>query len=128
MRASIFSSLLALLIPVLCAATPGAQFPKANGLKFEIDGKTQYFAGTNSYWLPFLTDNGDIDLTLDHLAGAGLKIIRTWGFNDVTKIPSKGEYFTRHHKHIIEHSQANHTFNLSRKANQLLSSTLARKA
>ncbi|KAL2170443.1 hypothetical protein VTG60DRAFT_4823 [Thermothelomyces hinnuleus] len=62
----------------------------AEGTRFSIDGKTGYFAGTNSYWIGFLTNNKDVDTTLDHIASSGLKILRVWGFNDVNSRPSPG--------------------------------------
>ncbi|KAI0517137.1 glycoside hydrolase superfamily [Xylaria bambusicola] len=65
-------------------------FASTNGLRFQIDGKTGYFAGTNSYWIGFLTNNADIDKALDALVDSGLKILRVWGFNDVTTTPSPG--------------------------------------
>ncbi|KAI0467225.1 glycoside hydrolase superfamily [Xylaria cf. heliscus] len=65
-------------------------FSSVNGLNFQIDGKTGYFAGTNSYWIGFLTNNADVDTTLDQLKSAGLKILRVWGFNDVTSTPGQG--------------------------------------
>lgn len=65
-------------------------FPKVNGLHFEIDGKTQYYAGSNSYWIPFLTDNQDVDHVMSDLQKSGLKVLRVWGFNDVNTVPSAG--------------------------------------
>lgn len=65
-------------------------FAKVNGLKFEIDGVTEYFAGTNCYWCGFLTTDGDVDHVFSDMATAGLKIIRVWGFNDVNSIPTSG--------------------------------------
>ncbi|KAI0431537.1 glycoside hydrolase superfamily [Xylaria sp. FL1042] len=65
-------------------------FSSTDGLHFKIDGETGYFPGTNSYWIGFLTNNADIDTTLDNLVDAGLKILRVWGFNDVTSTPSSG--------------------------------------
>ena len=88
MRTSILSTVLALSLPFSVVAKDS--FTKINGLKFEIDGVTKYWAGTNAYWAPYLMNNTDIDLTLDHIAAAGLKILRTWGFNDVATLPSKG--------------------------------------
>ncbi|KAI0008728.1 carbohydrate-binding module family 1 [Xylariaceae sp. FL0662B] len=73
-----------------------AQFPSVNGTMFNIDGETKYFAGTNSYWISFLTNNADVDKTLDELADSGHKILRIWGFNDVTADPGSGTvYFQR---------------------------------
>ncbi|KAJ2991211.1 hypothetical protein NUW58_g2596 [Xylaria curta] len=65
-------------------------FPSTSGLNFQIDGKTGYFAGTNSYWIGFLTNNADVDKALDELKKSGLKILRVWGFNDVTSTPGQG--------------------------------------
>ncbi|KAI1743375.1 glycoside hydrolase superfamily [Xylaria scruposa] len=70
--------------------TAPTSFASTSGLNFQIDGKTGYFAGTNSYWIGFLTNNADVDSTLDQLKNAGLKILRVWGFNDVTNTPSSG--------------------------------------
>lgn len=71
-------------------SVPSGSFAKASGTLFNIDGKTGYFAGTNSYWIGFLTNNADIDLVMSHLQTSGLKILRVWGFNDVNNIPGSG--------------------------------------
>ncbi len=42
---------------------------------------------------PFLTNDADIDLAMGHFAESGLKILRTWGFNDVNTVPGEG-WFT----------------------------------
>ncbi|KAJ4399255.1 hypothetical protein N0V85_006072 [Neurospora sp. IMI 360204] len=57
----------------------------AIGTRVSIDGETRYFAGTNSYWIGFLTNNRDVDTVLDHISSSGLRILRIWGFNDVTR-------------------------------------------
>ncbi|KAK1777108.1 glycoside hydrolase superfamily [Copromyces sp. CBS 386.78] len=77
---------LALSLLSLVQAAP----PTANGTRFSIDGETRYFAGTNSYWIGFLTNNRDVDTVLDHISSSGLKILRIWGFNDVTGKPASG--------------------------------------
>lgn len=69
-----------------------ASNPSVDGLLFNIDGETKYFAGTNSYWIGFLTNNADVDLVMGHLQTAGLKILRVWGFNDVAS-PSDNVWF-----------------------------------
>ena len=43
-------------------------FAKTSGQLFEINGQTQYFTGTNSYWIGFLTNNADVDLVMSHIA------------------------------------------------------------
>ncbi len=77
--------------PARGLATPN--FPSTDGLKFKIDGQTRYFAGTNSYWIGFLTNTGDVDLVLDHISKSGLKVLRVWGFNDVTRKPGAGTVY-----------------------------------
>ncbi|KAI1331345.1 glycoside hydrolase superfamily [Xylariaceae sp. FL0255] len=62
-------------------------FPSTSGTKFNIDGKVQYYAGTNAYWMSFLTSDSDVDTAMSTLAADGLKILRVWGFNDVTSNP-----------------------------------------
>ncbi|OCL08622.1 glycoside hydrolase family 5 protein [Glonium stellatum] len=69
---------------------------KASGTKFTIDGVTKYYAGTNSYWIAFLTNNADVDTVMSHLQSSGLKILRVWGFNDVTSVPGSGTVYFQH--------------------------------
>ncbi|KAK7946302.1 mannanase [Apiospora aurea] len=104
MRASwaIFTSLLAIAAasplwpkPATQHVTPAvrrrevpAGFASTNGTQFTIDGKTQYLVGTNVYWLAFQMNDADVDLVLDQLAASGIKVVRIWGFNDVTTIPA----------------------------------------
>ncbi|RYP61146.1 hypothetical protein DL771_010220 [Monosporascus sp. 5C6A] len=73
-----------------------SKFVTTNGTMFNIDGVTKYYAGTNSYWISFLTNNADVDFTLDQLAQSGLKILRIWGFNDVTEVPGDGTVYFQH--------------------------------
>ncbi|CAJ2500251.1 Uu.00g031040.m01.CDS01 [Anthostomella pinea] len=75
--------------------TPGAagDNPSAASSLFTIDGVTKYFAGTNAYWIGFLTNNADVDTALDDLVDAGLKILRVWGFNDVTSNPGSSTVY-----------------------------------
>ncbi|MCJ1429548.1 hypothetical protein MMC29_007463 [Sticta canariensis] len=40
---------------------------RVDGRLFNIDGKTQYFAGTNTYWLGYVKKNTDVDLALQQL-------------------------------------------------------------
>jgi len=69
---------------------PAGTFAKAVGRVFNIDGKVGYFAGTNAYYIGFLTNNADVDLIMSHLQTTGLKVLRVWGFNDVNQIPGSG--------------------------------------
>ncbi|KAJ0119619.1 endo-beta-mannosidase [Diaporthe amygdali] len=94
-------------LPLLAAATVGAlpasenassgtaaaTFAKTDGLFFNIDGETKYYAGTNCYWCGFLTSDEDVDKVFSDMAAADLKIIRVWGFNDVNTIPGAGTVY-----------------------------------
>jgi mannan endo-1,4-beta-mannosidase len=68
-------------VPATVDHAPRASISKTDGLKFNIDGVTKYYAGTNSYWMPFLTNDNDVDTIMGHLATSGLKILRIWGFS-----------------------------------------------
>ncbi|OQE14050.1 hypothetical protein PENFLA_c041G10472 [Penicillium flavigenum] len=99
-----FLSLLSTIAP-LALATPVARqagsHPSVDGLNFVIDGKTGYFAGSNAYWLPFLTNDADVDLAMGHFAESGLKILRTWGFNDVNTVPGEGTVYFQLHENGV---------------------------
>jgi mannan endo-1,4-beta-mannosidase len=80
------------ILPVVALVSAGpAAFPKTDGLKFSIDGRTNYFVGTNAYWLPFTEKNADIDLVFQHIKESGMKVVRTWGFNDVNSVPGNSK-------------------------------------
>ncbi|PNS18715.1 hypothetical protein CAC42_5254 [Sphaceloma murrayae] len=77
-------SLSLLLGGTLAAPTkraPPAGFVTTNGGKFQLDGQDFYFAGSNGYYLPFLGE-ADVQLGFKAAADAGLKVMRTWGYND----------------------------------------------
>ncbi|TPX09863.1 uncharacterized protein E0L32_008885 [Thyridium curvatum] len=72
-----------------------APFAKVSGRMFEIDGKVQYFAGTNAWWLAHLSNNSDIDIALKQMIDTvyvrnpqtQYKVVRVWGFGDVNQPP-----------------------------------------
>lgn len=68
-------------------------FSSASGTNFVIDGKEQYFAGTNTYWIGFQTNNADVDLVMKNIASSGMKVLRVWGFNDVTSDPGSNTVY-----------------------------------
>lgn len=94
MKSSTLLGLTAAIFATSAIAAPTARaassYPTTNGLKFSIDGTSKYFAGTNSYWIGFLTNNDDVDTSLDQIKASGLKILRVWGFNDVNTEPTDG--------------------------------------
>ncbi|KDR85072.1 hypothetical protein GALMADRAFT_218154 [Galerina marginata CBS 339.88] len=49
--------------------------------QFLVDGKPFAFVGANSYWMPLLTSPADVHATFKEMQGAGIKVLRTWGFN-----------------------------------------------
>jgi len=61
--------------------------------QFSLDNHRYRFFATNVYWLPVLETEEDIDQTLASIAKLGIKVIRTWAFNDVDQIPEKGTWF-----------------------------------
>ncbi|KAK7553450.1 mannan endo-1,4-beta-mannosidase A [Phyllosticta citricarpa] len=94
MKSSALLGLAATIFATCVLAAPTARaatsYPTTNGLKFTIDGTSKYFAGTNSYWIGFLTKDADVDTALDQIKASGLKILRVWGFNDVNTEPNDG--------------------------------------
>jgi len=62
------------------------------GASFSVNGKDFKFVGTNAYWLPYLNSEDDISNTLANMSKAGITVVRTWAFNDVTTIPDKGSW------------------------------------
>ncbi|KZP23068.1 glycoside hydrolase family 5 protein [Athelia psychrophila] len=68
-------------------------FVTIHGEDFRVNGSVFKFIGTNAYWLPTLTEDKDIENTFTSMAAAGIKVVRTWAFNDVTQIPTSGIWF-----------------------------------
>ncbi|KAI7784999.1 mannan endo-beta-mannosidase c [Diaporthe eres] len=73
----------------LCAAVPFAKrqansssFVTVEGGQFQLDGEPFVFAGSNAYYFPFSGTQADIEAGLTAAKDAGLKVFRTWGFND----------------------------------------------
>ncbi|KZV93394.1 hypothetical protein EXIGLDRAFT_749211, partial [Exidia glandulosa HHB12029] len=61
--------------------------------KFHLGGKCFFHISTTAYWLAQLSDD-DITTTLTAINATGIKVVRTWAFNDVTEIPpNNGTYF-----------------------------------
>ncbi|TFK71633.1 glycoside hydrolase [Pluteus cervinus] len=60
--------------------------------KFFVGSQPFFFSGTNAYWLQSLGD-ADIDLTFSTMSQNGIKVVRTWAFNDVTQAPQGLQYF-----------------------------------
>lgn len=60
---------------------PGS-FAKPARRLFNLDGKVQYFAGSNAWWLGHLSNNADVDIALKQVAATGYKVLRVWGFGD----------------------------------------------
>jgi len=95
MRAAAFTSLLLSLGTALTAPTARwstdvpSGFVTTNGTSFQLDGQPFAFVGTNSFWLPLLSNDDDVHATFEAIAAAGIKVVRTWGFNAIneTELP-----------------------------------------
>lgn len=59
---------------------------RPSGTHFVIDGQPFYSNGFNAYWLMYMAsdpnDRAKVSPTLQQAASLGLKVIRTWAFND----------------------------------------------
>ncbi|KAF7197916.1 putative mannan endo-1,4-beta-mannosidase C [Pseudocercospora fuligena] len=84
MASRIFSLIIASAMAVVAAtmAPPPHTFVSTKGTKFRLNGENFYFAGSNAYYLPFSQNRSDIEVGFRAANEAGLKVIRTWGFND----------------------------------------------
>jgi mannan endo-1,4-beta-mannosidase len=69
------------------------QFVSASGNGFQVNGSAFKFIGTNAYWLSSLNSDQDIIDTLGNMSAIGIKVVRTWAFNDVTEVPTDGTWF-----------------------------------
>ncbi|KAG7452522.1 glycoside hydrolase [Guyanagaster necrorhizus] len=64
-----------------------SQFVSTRDGQFIVNGSEFKFVGVNAPWLPTLITKDDIKNTLCNMSQVGIKVVRTWGFNDVTEIP-----------------------------------------
>ncbi|KAG7090317.1 hypothetical protein E1B28_011914 [Marasmius oreades] len=88
-------------VPILFASFTGAnntggsksQFVTTQDGRFHVNGSEFKWIGTTAYWLPSLNTEQDINDTLTNIAAAGIKVVRTWAFNDVETIPTNGTWF-----------------------------------
>lgn len=67
--------------------------PSTNGSVFVLDGKPQYFAGTNAWWLGHLTSDDDVETAVSEIVDSGLRVVRVWGFGNVNAPTSDGVYY-----------------------------------
>jgi hypothetical protein len=51
---------------------------KVNPRLFSIDGKTQYFAGTNTWWLGHMYQDADVDEAVKEIAASNLLVTRKY--------------------------------------------------
>lgn len=96
------------------------EFPSVDGLFFKIDGETKYYAGTNCYWCSFLTNDADLDNAFSNMASSGHKILRIWGFNDISSTPSTNQIYFQHL------SSSGSTINTGQYGLQLLDNAVAK--
>ncbi|KII88513.1 glycoside hydrolase family 5 protein [Plicaturopsis crispa FD-325 SS-3] len=70
-----------------------SNFVSSSGGSFQVNGSNFKYVGTNAYWLSSLNSAQDIENTLSNISAAGIKVVRTWAFNDVDTIPENGTWF-----------------------------------
>ncbi|KAJ7070944.1 glycoside hydrolase [Mycena amicta] len=82
-------SLLLVVLGAVAAKVVPKGFVTTRGTQFELDGSPFAFVGANSYWLPLLTSDADVRATFSQMREAGVKVLRTWGFNAInaTELP-----------------------------------------
>ena len=61
------------------------------------------FYGTNAYWAHMTTDE-EMDRIFHDIATIGIRIVRTWAFNDVSCKPKSGPYFQVCFASVLFHS------------------------
>ncbi|KAJ3987329.1 glycoside hydrolase family 5 protein [Lentinula detonsa] len=102
MQLSLTKALTLLVCTLLSSATvptktvkraDSSQFVTTQGSKFFVNGSEFPFIGTNAYWLQALNEEQDIINTFSNISALGIKVVRTWAFNDVTEIPETGTWF-----------------------------------
>jgi mannan endo-1,4-beta-mannosidase len=76
----------------LSAAAWAPAVSRAVGTVFSIQGKKQYFTGTNTWWLGHLLSDQDVDLAASQIAKSGLKVTRVWAFGNANS-PSDQEVY-----------------------------------
>ncbi|KAH0590638.1 hypothetical protein H2248_000769 [Termitomyces sp. 'cryptogamus'] len=59
-------------------------FVTTKGSQFQLDGKPFYFVGANSYWLPLLSTQADVESTFKQMRASDIKVLRTWGHEAIT--------------------------------------------
>jgi mannan endo-1,4-beta-mannosidase len=67
------------------ASSVSSEFITSNGNKFDMNGKSFYFSGTNNYYLQYSSKN-TIDNVFRQAKSMHLKVMRIWGFMDGNQI------------------------------------------
>ncbi|KAG8813564.1 hypothetical protein FRB91_009184 [Serendipita sp. 411] len=107
MLISAFYALFLALVSIggLRAATPTttsnngpSKFVTVDNGKFRLGDKPFQYIGTSAYWLQLLDNDDDMNKTLSEIASRGIKVVRTWAFNDVTEIPPTGVWLRVFHE------------------------------
>lgn len=81
-------------LAALAAAVPSHRQPRQSGAPvFNIDGKNQYFAGTNTWWMSHLTSDDDVEQAMSQIAKSGLKVTRVWAFGNANSGTDQPVYF-----------------------------------
>ena len=70
-------------------AAPIRDFVYTEGTRFMLNGEPFYFAGTNNYYLGYVSDFM-VDDVFEDMVAMNLKVVRTWGFIDVGTLNPDG--------------------------------------
>ena len=70
-------------------ASPESNFVYTEGTRFMLNGQPFYFAGTNNYYLGYVS-NFMVDNVFEDMVAMNLKVVRTWGFIDVGTLNPDG--------------------------------------
>ncbi|KAK1232219.1 hypothetical protein PQX77_004593 [Marasmius sp. AFHP31] len=89
----VFTSLLASNVGANNTGGAKSKFVQSKNGKFHVNGSEFKWVGTSAYWLPSLNTEQDIANTLQNISNAGIKVVRTWAFNDVESVPQNGTWF-----------------------------------
>ncbi|KAG6876831.1 hypothetical protein C0993_012700 [Termitomyces sp. T159_Od127] len=74
---------------------PNTPFITIEDGQFFVNGSVFNAIGTNAYWLSALNSEQDIDNTLASIRAANFTVVRTWAFNGVLAVNSRGIYISR---------------------------------
>ncbi len=67
--------------------------PASQGTVFSLEGHTEYFVGTNAWWLGHLPSDADVEQSFMEIASTDLKVVRVWGFGNANSPADQDIYY-----------------------------------